>query len=104
MAEFTKTLHFQNIVHYPIAPRERPGSASPRSGIKGSLPPLGWPRVPPLLPLPHHSYRVREEVSRVGVDGELVVLRHDGVGDLPVRPGAVLGVPVDGAHLSHPRP
>ena len=49
------------------------------------------------------SYRVCVEVSGVAVDGELVVLRDDGVGDLSVRPRSVLGVPVDGAHLSHAR-
>ena len=49
------------------------------------------------------SYRVRVEVSGVAVDGELVVLRDDGVGDLSVGPRSVLGVPVDGAHLSHAR-
>ena len=49
------------------------------------------------------SYRIGVEVSGVAVDGELVVLRDDGVGDLSVGPRSVLGVPVDGAHLSHAR-
>ena len=49
------------------------------------------------------SYRVCVEVPGVAVDGELVVLRDDGVGDLSVGPRSVLGVPVDGAHLSHAR-
>ncbi len=47
------------------------------------------------------SYRARRQPSRVGVDGELVVLRHDGVGHLAV--GALRAVLVDRVHLDHAR-
>ena len=88
----------------PAQPDTAPSTRERQGSSLHSPATLGYQRLRiPLSPLAH-SYRVGVEVSRVGVDGELVVLRHDGVADLPVRPGAVLGVPVHGAHLSHARP
>jgi hypothetical protein len=47
------------------------------------------------------AYRARRQPSSVGVDGELVVLRHDRVGDLPV--GALGAVLVNRVNLDHAR-
>ena len=46
------------------------------------------------------SYRIGWDPSRLGVDLELVVLGHDGVGHLTV--GFVVAVVIHGVHLDHP--